>query len=165
MAASQGAHIPGEEDDVEPEFQVAPMVDVLLVLLLFFMATATTDIVAQVADLVLPDAKDAKEKDKEAKSLVVNIEKLNWRIKINGVHYDTPKEIIPIIVQARDAAVTLSGIRPEDFRVLIRADVQAPFGVVSDVLEAAAGGAKVPNVTFAVNEKKAAGGGESKDSE
>lgn len=156
--ASQGVRLPGEEEDVEPEFQVAPMVDVLLVLLLFFMATATTDIVAQVANLVLPDASDAKEAPTERpKQLVVNIEKVTRKIKINSVFYDSPKDVIPVIIAAREAAV-ISGTRPEDFRVLIRADVDTPFGVVSDVLEAAATGAKIPNVTFAVNLKKGAHG-------
>ena len=38
---------PYSGEETVPEFQVAPMVDVLLVLLLFFMATATTEVVLE----------------------------------------------------------------------------------------------------------------------
>jgi len=146
---STGAQIPGEEDDVEPEFQVAPMVDVLLVLLLFFMATATTDIVAQVADLVLPKAHDAQDKDKDAKQITVNIEKLGQKIQIRGIYYDSMKDITEQIKNEK-ALMLAAGIPPDKFRVLVRADQKAPFGVVSDVLEAASK-AGCPNVTFSVN--------------
>lgn len=55
-------HASGGEE--EPEFQVAPMVDVLLVLLMFFTATTTTEIKSQIADLTLPDAQEAKDREK-----------------------------------------------------------------------------------------------------
>lgn len=152
MAGSSGAHVPGEEDDVEPEFQVAPMVDVLLVLLLFFMATATTDIVAQVADLVLPKANDASEKDKEAKQITINVEKLGQKIQIMGQYYNTPKELEPRI-KAEMAQAIADGTPVEKFRVLVRSDENSPFGIVSDVLQASSD-AGCPNVTFSVNFNK-----------
>lgn len=45
-----------EDHQSDPEFQVAPMVDILLVLLLFFMATATTEVIRRDADISLPTA-------------------------------------------------------------------------------------------------------------
>ena len=55
-------HSAGGEED--PEFQVAPMVDVLLVLLMFFTATTTTEIKSQMSDLTLPEAQEAKDREK-----------------------------------------------------------------------------------------------------
>ena len=66
-------HTSGGDED--PEFQVAPMVDVLLVLLMFFTATTTTEIKSQMADLTLPDAQDAKDREKGEGQFTVNINK------------------------------------------------------------------------------------------
>ena len=64
-------HTAGGDED--PEFQVAPMVDVLLVLLMFFTATTTTEIKSQIADLTLPEAQDAKDREKGEGQFMVNI--------------------------------------------------------------------------------------------
>src|SRR5258708_9287224 len=53
--------LPPEED---PEFQIAPMIDILLVLLVFFMSISSTEVLQTNDKVKLPVAKDAKEKDK-----------------------------------------------------------------------------------------------------
>jgi biopolymer transport protein ExbD len=137
------------DDDYQPEFQVAPMVDVLLVLLLFFMATATTEVLVQAADLKLPDAKEAKDKEKNAGQLVINVEKLNFQIKINDQYYKEANDIIPVVRAAREEDAKLRG-DATNFRILIRADEQTSYSVIRDIMKAC-GKAGVANVTFAVS--------------
>lgn len=153
--------IPGLEDEGEPEFQVAPMVDVLLVLLLFFMATATTEVVNQTADLALPLAENSKPKEEEAGSgqILINIEKLNYKIKIGSEYFDSADAIIPEIKRQKQVSQTLAGSPTAKFRVLVRADKDAPFSKITEIMQACAK-AGVPDVTFGVsNPPEAPSGG------
>src|SRR2546430_12495399 len=62
-----------EED---PEFQIAPMIDILLVLLVFFMSIATEQVLQVNKEVVLPVAKDAAERspeDKAKSELMINL--------------------------------------------------------------------------------------------
>src|SRR6188474_1024341 len=60
-----------EED---PEFQIAPMIDILLVLLVFFMSISSTEVLQKTEGINLPVAKDAKPADKNTKGQqIVNI--------------------------------------------------------------------------------------------
>ena len=69
MAGSVG----GSGDD--PEFQVAPMIDVLLVLLIFFMSITTDQILKVDKSIKLPLAPDAKERKVDLQNqIVVNID-------------------------------------------------------------------------------------------
>lgn len=47
----------------EPEFQIAPMIDVLLVLLIFFMSITSAQVLQIDKDIKLPVATDAKKKE------------------------------------------------------------------------------------------------------
>src|ERR1700679_3566660 len=63
------------DSDGDPEFQVAPMVDVLLVLMLFFMAITSTEVLQKDKNLTLPEANNAKQdKKKHTEEVVVNVE-------------------------------------------------------------------------------------------
>jgi biopolymer transport protein ExbD len=153
-------NIPGLEDEGEPEFQVAPMVDVLLVLLLFFMATATTEVVNQTADLSLPLAENSKELEKNSgRQLEIAIEKINYRIKIGSVYFDKADDIIPEIQQRRKATDQMAGGNADTpFRVLVRADKDAPFSKVTEIMQVCAK-AGVADVTFAVSNPPEQAGG------
>ena len=62
-----------EED---PEFQIAPMIDILLVLLVFFMSIATEQVLQVNKEVQLPVAKDAAELSPEEKNkseLMINL--------------------------------------------------------------------------------------------
>src|ERR1700734_2099395 len=83
------------DQDGDPEFQVAPMVDVLLVLMLFFMAITSTEVLKKDKNLQLPDAKNAKpaESKDHKNEIVVNID---WdgvnnvaQFSLDGVTYPT----------------------------------------------------------------------------
>jgi biopolymer transport protein ExbD len=144
------------EDEMEMEFQVAPMVDVLLVLLLFFMATATTEVTMQRANLTLPKAMDAKEKEGVDAMIDLNIEKIDGSIEIKGVpnRITDAEQTIPYIKAQLQQYQNSSGYDPnKPFRVFIRADVNTQYLRIHEVMKACAK-AGVPDVSFAINEDK-----------
>ena len=59
---------PPEED---PEFQIAPMIDILLVLLVFFMSIASTEVLQSNQEIALPIAKDGKAASKNNPGQVI----------------------------------------------------------------------------------------------
>jgi biopolymer transport protein ExbD len=44
------------EPEADPEFQIAPMIDILLVLLVFFMSISSTEVLQSNKDIRLPVA-------------------------------------------------------------------------------------------------------------
>src|SRR5262245_19516973 len=78
-----------EED---PEFQIAPMIDILLVLLVFFMTIATDQVLQQNQEVILPVAKDAKPPpDKKNSSVYVNV---LWNLDGTGrIEVDTAGQV------------------------------------------------------------------------
>jgi len=138
MASSGGA-------EGEPEFQIAPMIDVLLVLLIFFMSIATTAVSRYDPTIDLPVAPDANKKEDSEGELVFNIA---WIAKENRAvisfeeHVVEPKDIIPRLAALKAKA-------PEGkVRILIRSDGGTPVRFISSVIEAGAG-AGISDVTFA----------------
>lgn len=145
---------PFDDEELQPEFQVAPMVDVLLVLLLFFMATATTEVRSQTANLELPKADSGEDPDKKAGQYTINIEKLADKIKGEDAYYDKADDLIPVIkARVADSGIMAAkfGSDPNAFRVLVRADRDTPYSKVRDIMKACAK-AGVVNVTFAITE-------------
>ena len=136
-------HASGGEE--EPEFQVAPMVDVLLVLLMFFTATTTTEVKSQIADLTLPDAQEAKDREKGQGQFLVNINKLGG-VEAQG-RTGLDENSLANLIQLDYANV--KKLDPNaSYRILVRADKDLPWGNVKMVLKAAAA-ANVQNVVFA----------------
>ncbi len=136
-------HASGGEE--EPEFQVAPMVDVLLVLLMFFTATTTTEVKSQIADLTLPDAQEAKDREKGQGQFTININKMGGVEAQGRVNLD---EAALANMIKRDFE-SLKKLDPNaSYRVLVRADKDLGWEKTKVVLKAAAA-AGVGNVVFA----------------
>ena len=137
-----------EED---PEFQIAPMIDILLVLLVFFMSIATEQVMQVNKEVILPMAKEAKEPDAADKGKSELMLNLTWSdIGNTG----------SIIVEDKtvDASVLQDLIRKKkeinkDLRVIIRADKRAKYAYVRSIM-VAMGAAGVPNVTFSAVDKE-----------
>src|SRR5471030_2380996 len=62
----------------EPEFKVAPMIDVLLTILVFFMTITSAQVLKVDKTIQLPIAKDAQKKDNSRAEAVVNV---RWKDK------------------------------------------------------------------------------------
>ncbi len=136
-----------QEAEGEPEFQVAPMADVLFVLLIFFISITSTEVLRKDQGLVLPDANKATEGDKKKNNgqVVIN---LAWfpmtrtsTISVDTKRYDDPGALVGML-QERLAGNPM-------VRVLIRADKDVEYSYVADVMRACAN-ANIGNVTFAV---------------
>jgi biopolymer transport protein ExbD len=148
--ARKATRLVPEED---PEFQIAPMIDILLVLLVFFMTISTSEITQVNRNVVLPVAKDAAGKEKNKRGeVVINV---LWNpvnnigsIEVGDVEYTQADQIANILNRAVEAS-------PET-RVLIRADRNVRYDFLRTVM-AVAGKAGVSKVTFAVVDKEGGG--------
>lgn len=138
--------LPPEED---PEFQIAPMIDILLVLLVFFMSISSTEVLQVNKDVTLPVAKDAKDAEKGTKGqTIVNV---MWAVINNAgsVEVDDKKFATPD--QMLGHLQTKAQANPE-MRILIRADKNVRYDYLKQVM-IAAGKAGVGKVTFSVVDK------------
>ena len=137
-----------EED---PEFQIAPMIDILLVLLVFFMSIATEQVLQVNKDVVLPVAKDAKPlspEDKDKSELMVN---LLWVDLANEGSIMVGEQKVE--VQALQEMIRKKKEISSDLRVIIRADKRAKYSYIKSIM-IAIGTAGVPNVTFSAVDKE-----------
>jgi biopolymer transport protein ExbD len=134
------------DTDGDPEFQVAPMVDVLLVLMLFFMAITSTEVLKKVKNVQLADAKNAKPDTHTHKNeILVNVE---WSgvdnvatFSLDGVSYSTADSMEGILAARHDQ-------NPGAY-VVIRADRSAEYSYISDLMTTCAK-AGISTVSFAV---------------
>jgi biopolymer transport protein ExbD len=140
-----------EED---PEFQIAPMIDILLVLLIFFMSISSSEVLQVSKDVILPVAKDAKEKNQAAGKGQTTINIL-WSVlastgtvELDEKKYGDPGQLTPILGQRVQVTPNM--------RVLIRADRNVRYEYLRAVMVAAAN-AGVGNVTFSVVDKDSGG--------
>lgn len=122
----------------DPEFQVAPMIDVLLVLLIFFMSI-TTDQVAKIdKSITLPLAPEAKKRDHDLKNeVIVNVdwdsEKNHAQVRFGAQICDPLSQLSEILIPIREANPKL--------KLIIRGDAETPSIEIQKVIEqlAAAG--------------------------
>jgi biopolymer transport protein ExbD len=140
--------LPPEED---PEFQIAPMIDILLVLLVFFMSISSTEVLQKTEGITLPVAKDAKPADKDTKGqTIINILWADMNnagtILLDEKKFPVADAIIPVL---------MNGVKANPkMRILIRADKKVRYEYLKQVM-VAAGKAGVGNVTFSVVDKDA----------
>lgn len=122
----------------DPEFQVAPMIDVLLVLLIFFMSI-TTDQVAKIdKSITLPLAPEAKKRDHDLKNeVIVNVD---WNAAENKAQVRFGAKICDPLSQLTDF-VTPIREKNAKLKLIIRGDADTPAIEVQKVIEqlAAAG--------------------------
>jgi biopolymer transport protein ExbD len=136
------------DQDGDPEFQVAPMVDVLLVLMLFFMAITSTEVLKNDKAVILPEANHAKPNDQnkmQKHEITINVE---WNAASQSAKYvldslttATPDALAGAIA-AKHNADPLS-------YVVIRADKDVEYSNISDLMSVC-GSAGIGSVAFSV---------------
>ena len=148
-AARAATRNPVEED---PEFQIAPMIDILLVLLVFFMSISSTEVLQSNKDIALAVAKEAKQPKKAAGQVIVNVSWLTINnagsIEVDSQRYNAANELIPRLQQELE--------KNPMTRVLVRVDRSARWSFEREVLKAV-GDAGITNVTFSVVDKPGPG--------
>jgi biopolymer transport protein ExbD len=123
----------GGGENGEPEFQIAPMIDVLLVLLIFFMSITSVEVLQIDKDIKLPVAEDAKKKDKNAAMFegAINVgwvaAKQEARITFEDRDYQqNTEELVNILSQRKD--------KNPKYRCIIRGDRQLPAIEIQKVM-------------------------------
>ncbi|MCK9588343.1 MAG: biopolymer transporter ExbD [Terrimicrobiaceae bacterium] len=151
---SEAAHQHGKkkrkaDPEIDPEFQIAPMIDILLVLLVFFMSISTTEVLQANKDVRLPVAKEAKPSKDNPGQVIINITytPINsaTSIEVDQRVYHSPMELVSMLKNK----VAVNPL----VRVLIRADKEVKYEYLRQLLEAI-GASGVGNVTFSVVDKE-----------
>ena len=133
----------GGGGDGEPEFQVAPMIDVLLTILIFFMTITSAQVLKVDKTIHLPIAPDAQKKDDKRSETIVNV---RWKLPIRKAEFvldDKPyakaEEMVPSlkIAKANGERKVTQGANP-NFRAIIRGDRDVPALFVSQAMNACA---------------------------
>lgn len=113
----------GSMESGEPEFQIAPMIDCLLVLLIFFMSITTASVLQIDKDIVLPVAPDAKKPEKaKVQEGAINVK---WDPKtqkgvfsFEGATFDDTNLLVERLKQRKETI--------KDYRLIIRGDSRLP---------------------------------------
>jgi biopolymer transport protein ExbD len=147
----------GGSDDGEPVFQVAPMVDVLLVLLVFFMMITSAQVLKVDKTITLPIAPDAQKMDSKRSEVIINI---RWHADVKKAEfvidehpYPTAAELTAPLKYAK-AIGEKKVARSENptFRALIRGDQDVPARYVSQAMSAC-GDAGITDISFSTLNK------------
>ena len=119
-------------------FQIAPMVDILLVLLVFFIVTWNFALSENELDVRIPSAEKAKDQKPQAGQVVINVRR-DGTIVLNRKTL-SPQEL-------RDKLDQLSKLFP-DQAVILRGDQKADYKSIVNVLDICRM-ANIWNVAFA----------------
>jgi biopolymer transport protein ExbD len=136
-----------ELPEEDPEFQIAPMIDILLVLLVFFMSIASTQVLQSNDKVRLPVARDSTDFEDTGGLMIINV---LWNslagggvgtLDVDGQKYDTAQQLADRI---RDHIA-----KNPEASILVRADKEVKYDYIRSLLKAA-GQANVTNITFSV---------------
>jgi biopolymer transport protein ExbD len=119
-------------------FQIAPMVDVLLVLLCFFIVTWSFARKENELDVKVPSAQNAKDSNPVVNQTVLNV-KSDGTVVLNQKTVPLPE------LQAK--LKQLSDLFP-DYAIIVRGDERTPFRFIAAVLDTCRA-ANIWNVAFA----------------
>ena len=121
-----------EMPEEDPDFQIAPMIDVLLVLLVFFMSISSTEVLQSTKGIELPVAAQGNDAAKNKHQVIVNV---SWAIgtesggiTVDEKSYRSPAELTPFLQQRLQGDPVPAGVDPggqgHPLRIHARGDVR-----------------------------------------
>lgn len=112
--------------DDEPEINLVPLIDVILVLIIFFVVTATFD-ARSVLKLELPRATGEASESNNALTVLVNAD---------GRYFVDDREVLRDDLESLKATIGEVAGNDRDRPVLLRADARTPYQAVVTVYDA-----------------------------
>lgn len=140
----------GGGGDGEPEFQIAPMIDVLLVLLVFFVLITSAEVLKVDKEIVLPVSPNAKQREPEMAKHEYAVNLRHDKATNKGVlvlddkKYDNWEEVLPILKINKE--------RDKDLRIVVRGDADVPAGEIQRIMNLI-GEAGIADIAFASSNK------------
>lgn len=144
--------------DGEPEFQIAPMIDVMLVLMIFFMSITTAQVLRVDKNVSLPLADHGVKKDNMRAEAVVNV---RWDAAKQSAVYTYDERVFTdltkltaALTEARKTSDRAGSRRDNpEFRVVIRGDRAGNVRSVTRAMNAAAE-AGIGDISFSTVNKE-----------
>ncbi|MCP3668050.1 MAG: biopolymer transporter ExbD [Gammaproteobacteria bacterium] len=127
------------------ELNLTPLIDVVFLLLIFFMVSTTFDKDSRIR-VELPEASTQDEKIEDEKTVDITVD-------INGRFYVNQREVINTEIKTLMQAIIKDVGDQRDLPVIITADANAPFQAVMRVMDAA-GQLGLVNMTFPARQPK-----------
>jgi len=116
-------------------FQIAPMVDVVFVLMLFFMACAGQQVTENELNIALPSGQPASDSSNKPIPIIIDIS-ADGQVTMNKQSFGTPadKKLEPLRAWLKNAREQFGGDDP----VIVRPNSETRHERIIDVLNAAA---------------------------
>jgi len=137
--------------DSDPGFQIAPMIDVVFVIMLFFMVLAGNRQVETLMPMTLPSEESNTTDDTPPMEEQIFVD-MDGEISHNEAPVTVTELKANFTQLARQAEAEGGGTRPTPIVVTIGADPETPWEKVTNVLDAMTA-AKINNVTFSVGDE------------
>ena len=125
----------GVSEDGDPGFQIAPMVDVVFVLLLFFMASAGSQVIEKELNISLPSGRSASSAGALPSTPIIIDILPDGKVQMNNRVYDSPqsRELPELRTWLKETIAKFGDKDP----VILRPDPMTKHERVMDVLNAA----------------------------
>lgn len=140
----------GGGESGEPEFQIAPMIDVLLVLLIFFMSITSAEVLKVDKNIKLPVSPNAKKRDPEMSKHEIAIN-VRWDatatkafVNVDDREYPNLSDLIPYLQEKKK--------RDPKVRAVIRGDRALPAIDIQRVMNLVGEGG-IADISFAASNK------------
>jgi biopolymer transport protein ExbD len=140
----------GGGESGEPEFQIAPMIDVLLVLLIFFMSITSAEVLKVDKNIKLPVSPNAQKRDPEMSKheMAINVRwdpKLSKAfVNVDDKEYAELTELVPYFQKKRE--------RDPLIRAVVRGDSALPAIEIQRVMNVVGEGG-IADISFAASNK------------
>jgi biopolymer transport protein ExbD len=112
-----------------PDINLTPLIDVVFLLLIFFMVSTTFDKESRIK-VELPQAATQDEKVEEKNTLDITVD-------VQGRFYVNQREVINTDIETLKRAIEKAAKGRHDLPVIIMADAKAPYQAVITVMDAA----------------------------